>query len=342
MARSPHAVAACLAALAALLGCSGDQEAPQAGGGLASPGSGLAAPAQVDCTMRLAFTATDANVPGGRAPVWGEAADASRGPVLFAAPLNVNTDGTSRSYSVDDPGGESFALNRICNAMAGFCQGMSRAARQTRFARLREARDRNWPADLLSETRLSPDVIPRRADGRVCPEVEVAGRRFLVSSTALFDPRVSDGCSMARYVDALSVPALVLQRGPNGFTNRGVRVGDAVVAWRTGLDAPVYAVVGDTGPPDRLGEGSIALNGQLLRRTGEPVNYDQVVRDYVVPRAHVLVFPGSRDASQPRVTAGRVAEAARDRFTAWGGGSETAAFARLRTCAAALDGHPGQ
>ena len=292
--------------------------------------------------MQLAFTATDANVPGGRAPVWGETPDVSRGPVLFAAPLNVNTDGTSRSYSVDDPGGESFALNRICNAMAGFCKGMSRTARQTRFDRLLEARERNWPADLLAETRLSPNVIPRRADGRVCPEIEVGERRYLVSSTALHDTQVPDQCSIARYVDALSVPALVLQSGPNGFTSRGVRVGDAVVAWRRGLDAPVYAVVGDTGPADRLGEGSIALNGQLLRRTGEPVNYDQVVRDYVVPRAHVLVFPGSRDASRPRITVGRVAEAARDSFTMWGGGSETAAFARLRTCAAALDGSPVQ
>lgn len=302
----------------------------------------MTASVQADCTMKLAFTAIDANVPGGRAPVWGKTPDTSRGPVLFAAPLNVNTDGTSRSYFVDDPGGEDFALNRICNAMAGFCQGMSRANRQTRFARLRKARERDWPADLLSETLFSLDVIPRRADGRVCSELEMAGRRFLVPSTALLNPWVSDECSSVRYIDALSVPTLVLQRGPNGLTSRGVRVGDEIVAWRPGLDAPVYAVVGDTGPPDRLGEGSIALNGQLLRRTGEPVNYDQVVRNYVVPRTHVLVFPGSHDASQPRITVERVAEGARDRFTAWGGGSETAAFARLRTCAAALDGRPGQ
>lgn len=290
-----------------------------------------------DCGMREAFIAADANTPGGRAPVWGPAEDPARGPAMFAAPLNVNTDGTRRSYSVDDPAGRSFAFNNVCNAMAGYCRGLSPAAREARFALLRQARDQGWPPDLLPQTQLSSNVVPRAADGRVCPELEVGGRRYLVSATALADPRAGGACAIDRYVDALTVPALVLQGGTNGFTRRGVRVGDAVVAWRPGLAAPVYAVAGDTGPAERLGEGSIALNGALLGRVGEPSNYLQVRAEYVVPRAYVLVFPGTRDATRPRVTADRIEASAREAFSAWGGGSEARAFARLRTCAAAID-----
>ncbi|WP_230167589.1 hypothetical protein [Roseomonas sp. CECT 9278] len=287
--------------------------------------------------MRLAFTATDANTATGREPVWGQSQNPAAGPLIFGARLNVNTDGTRRSYSVDDPGGRIFALNNVCNAMAGYCQGLSASALAERFRVLRQARDEGWPANLLAQSRLSASVIPRRSDGRVCPEIEQGGRRYLVSSTALADPRAGDTCSIDRYVDALAVPALVLQGGSNGFTQRGVRVGDAVVAWRPGLTAPVFAVAGDTGPTDRLGEGSIALNGALLRRTGEPANYLQVRSEYVVPRAHVLVFPGTRDSARPRITRDRVEAAARDAFVSWGGGSEARAFARLQGCVAAME-----
>ena len=297
----------------------------------------VAAPSTA-CAMRQVFTATDTNVAGGRSPVWGADADPARGAVLFAAPLNVNTDGTRRSYSVDDPGGRSFALNNICNAMAGYCSGLGAAALQARFDQLRQARAQDWNAPLVAGTRLSASVIPRRPDGRVCPEVEAGGRRYLVSSTALFDRRIGDPCRIERYVDALTVPALVLQGGTNGFTRRDIRVGDAVVAWRPGLAGPVYAVAGDTGPNDRLGEGSIALNAALLGLTGEPTNYRQVRRDYVVPKAYVLIFPATRDAANPRITAERVSEAARAAFTAWGGGSEAGAMERMRACAGALDG----
>jgi len=336
--RTPSTVATfSILAASTLLGCTEPVTAPQAS---LPPPTVAPVPAAGPgaCDMRQAFVATDTNTAGGRAPVWGPAADPARGPAFFAAPLNVNTDGTRRSYSVDDPAGRAFALNNVCNAMAGFCRGLDAAALEARFDQLREARDRDWPAGLLAGTRLSPSVVPRRPDGRVCPEIQLAGRRYLVSSTALFDRQVADACRIERYVDALAVPALVLQGGTNGFTERGVRVGDAVVAWRPGLASPVYAVAGDTGPSDRLGEGSIALNGALLGRTGEPTNYRQVRAEYVVPKAYVLIFPGTRDAARPRITADRVDVAAREAFSTWGGGSEAGGMARLQACAAALDG----
>ena len=93
-------------------------------------------------------------------------------------------------------------------------------------------------------------------------------------------------------------------------------------------------MVGDSAPADRIAEGSIALNGALLGREGEPANYKEAVRRYAVPRATLLVFPATRDAERPRITAERVEDAARAAFLAWGGGSDDKATARLRACAA--------
>jgi hypothetical protein len=38
----------------------------------------------------------------------------------------------------------------------------------------------------------------------------------------------------------------------------------------------VFVVVGDTGPAEEIGEGSAALNGALLGRSGEPANYLEI------------------------------------------------------------------
>lgn len=101
-----------------------------------------------------------------------------------------------------------------------------------------------------------------------------------------------------------------------------------------GASQPVYAVVGDTGPATELGEGSIALNGKLLGKTSAPVSYLEVRgkgefkgRAWTVPRAIVIVFPGTRDKSDPLMTPDRIDEAAKKRFDDWGG------IERMKSCA---------
>ena len=79
-----------------------------------------------------------------------------------------------------------------------------------------------------------------------------------------------------------------------------------VVAMVPGGIEPVFGVVGDKGPANQLGEASIAMNGKLLGKTNEPINYDEVRgrgrfagKAWTVPRAWVLVFPRSRDEDNP-------------------------------------------
>ena len=286
-----------------------------------------------ECGLSEAFRQPDANASGGYTSVW---ADAQGSALFFVEKLNANTDGTKRSYSVEDFWGRTRAVNNLCNAMSDACSELTRDQLRQRRLLTQQARQEGWPADLLQQTRISPSIIAFR-NGRPCPEVD----GFLVSATALYDKDVSDVCDLKRYVDSLVTPATVLPKRqdrqvPTGFEKHGAQVGDLVVAMAPGATTPVYAVVGDLGPARELGEGSLALNGKLLGKTAPPANYREVRgqdeyrgRGWVVPRALVLIFPGTRDAARPFMTPDRIDPAAAAAFASWGG------IERLKACASA-------
>jgi hypothetical protein len=283
-----------------------------------------------ECGMSRAFVHPDGNAPGGQTAVWSDSAATA---LLFIEALNVNTDGTRRSYSVDDFWGERIALNNLCNAMNDTCAELANPDLRERRLLTQKAHAAGWPSDLLKHTRISADIIAFK-DGKPCPDVD----GFLVSATALHKPKINDGCDISNYVDALTVPALVLPRNPKvgvtGFAERDNKVGDLAVVVRSGDTTPVFAVVGDLGPHSQLGEASVALNGRLLGKTGPPKNYDEVRgrgefkgQGWVVPRAIVLLFPKTRDADDPFMTTARIDEMAKRRFDEWGG------LGRLTRCA---------
>jgi hypothetical protein len=260
--------------------------------------------------------------------VWSDSLNKS---LLFIERLNVNTDGTRRSYNVDDFWGQRNTLNNVCNAMRDGCAGLGSEELRNRRLLTQRAASLDWPAELLSQTKISSDIIPFR-NNKPCPAV--AG--FLVSATSLAKPGSTDPCDINNYVDALTVPAIVIPKGSSSeFALRNAAVGDLVVTMTPNSEVPVFAVVGDTGPVNQLGEGSIALNGKLLGKTAPPVNYDEVRgrgnfvgRAWTVNRAVVLIFPGTRDRANPFMTTTRIDEAASRRFEEWGGRM------RLKACAA--------
>lgn len=279
------------------------------------------------CEMALAFHQKDGNAPGGRTPVWSGAASGQAPPsLLFIEKLNVNTDGTRRSYRVADFWGEHDALNNLCNAMTDGCAGLGPQALRQRRLLTQQAREQGWPRELTASTRLSPQIIPFRA-GKPCPEVD----GFLVSATALHRPGQGDACDIARYVDALDTSAIVLPKSalkgqPSEFVRRNARVGDLVVTLRPERLEPVFAVVGDTGPSDQLGEGSVALNGRLLGKTRAPANYLELRgkppfqgQAWTVPPVAVLVFPGTGNPAEPFMTQARIDREAARLFERWGG-----------------------
>ena len=278
-----------------------------------------------ECHMTQAFMQPDGNAKRGVTAVWSDQESSS---LFFIESLNVNTDGTRRSYSVEDFWGEQRALNNLCNAMSDGCAGLSKDALKTRRIVTQQAHADGWPAAQLRQTKISPAIIPFK-DDKPCPLVD----GFLVSATALHKPRITDVCDISNYVDALTTPALVIPKSPSEFAKRA-KVGDLVVTMVPGAHQPVFAVVGDAGPARELGEGSIALNGKLLGRTSLPTNYREVRgkgefkgRGWTVPRAIVLIFPGTRDVGNPFMTPERIDEAAKRRFDTWGG------VERLEACA---------
>lgn len=277
----------------------------------------------VDCGMAEAFRQKDGNARNGVTPVW---ATPDNSALLFVEKLNVNTDGTRRSYAVDDFWGETRALNNLCNAMSDACAGLSKEGLRQRRLLTQQAQADGWPAAALKQTRIASSIIPFR-DGKPCPRVD----GFLVSATALRKPGASDPCDIGNYADALTTPALVIPRNPSaqtlsGFAARHAKVGDLAVAMLPGSGNPVYAVVGDTGPAGELGEGSIALNGRLLGKTAPPANYREVRglppfagKAWTVARAAVLIFPATRDGGDPYLTPARIDPAAARLFADWGG-----------------------
>ena len=281
--------------------------------------------AQVSCEMKLAFWQRDKSVASGKTAVL-----ESRGgtALFFQDRLNVNTDGTRRSYSVADFWGEKTAVNNLCNAMSDACAGLDNAGLAARRQLTQKVASQGWPADGFKQTHISPNIIPLK-DGKPCPEID----GYLVSATALTKAKVTDVCDLASYVDALHVPAVVIPKTSTDFGAHRAEIGDLAVAMLPDQAEPVFAVVGDTGPVDELGEGSLALNGKLLGKS-EPVNYREVrgkapftSKDaWMTPPTAVLIFPGTRDDNDPYLTVDRITAAARPLFETWGG------VGRMKAC----------
>jgi hypothetical protein len=135
---------------------------------------------------------------------------------------------------------------------------------------------------------------------------------FYVSATALAD-RTRSVNDPLRYIDASKIPYIVLP----GFLARqlGARPGDFSVVLNQRNDRISYAIFGDTGGSDRIGEGSMALAENLEIRSDARLGGTRGGVLY-------LVFPGSGDG-RPRTTEEINAEGEK-LFQAWGGSFQLA------------------
>ncbi|MBZ5699673.1 MAG: glycoside hydrolase family 75 protein [Acidobacteriia bacterium] len=106
---------------------------------------------------------------------------------------------------------------------------------------------------------------------------------YYVSATALSD-RTKPVNDPARYVDASKIPFIVL---PGGLARQlGARPGDFAAVFNLQNGKNTYAIFGDVGPFDRIGEGSMALAENLGIRSS--------ARNGGARRGILyLVFPGS-------------------------------------------------
>ena len=268
--------------------------------------------------------------------------------IFFTADLDVNTDGAARSYHPDDPRGQRLALNNIANAITKIfnakgepfnCEPRSGAC-FTRFIDVFEAsRDAGYQREGHPHFETT-GIIPWHRDANLGRDVpctiktgEFAG--YFVSQTALIVNTGADVCDQNRYLDALSMNAIVLPRGTK-WKSQGVVTdhGDlvAVVDAETGRIA--FGIVGDSGPAKAIGEGTVALAASLGEVSISPTANFRDIKALKRSRVSTVIFP-TRDV--PHMTANHFSQADIDRL----GAEALVSFGgpdRLRACAA----HPSE
>jgi hypothetical protein len=136
---------------------------------------------------------------------------------------------------------------------------------------------------------------------------------YYVSATALSD-RSKPYNDPTRYVDASKIPYIVL---PGSFARQiGARPGDFAVVLNQRNAKSSYAIFGDVGPSDRIGEGSVALAENLGIRSD--------ARNGGTRRGILyLVFPGSGNG-RPR-TIEEINAEAQKLLESWGGNPQLTA-----------------
>jgi hypothetical protein len=224
--------------------------------------------------------------------------------ILFQTNLRVNTDGSPLSYHPQDPRGKDQALNNVCNAIAvrkgkskenlclksfGEAIGVFEKWRDTNYQTIPQGYKITWE-----------NVLPAiKENGKSVPCVFKAGnyKSYFGSLTALKNDLTGDKgeCAISNQVNPMTVPALVLLGGKNVVEDFGAKVGDLLVAYNPHTQIATSAIIGDTGPEDNLGEGSVYLNMKLLNKSVSPTNKAETF-ELSIENSKILVaiIPGSR------------------------------------------------
>lgn len=244
--------------------------------------------------------------------------NADRKIILFQTTLRVNTDGSPNSYHPQDPRGEKNAINTICNAVAVRREGSDANLCKTEFSVaikvFEQWRDNNWIVPKGYKITWNNVLPATTKDGRCVPCVFKNGdyKGYFSSFTALTNglPEGQHGeCEIANQINPLQVPALVLVGGTNPVKDFGARVGDLVVAFNPANSETAFAVIGDTGPTDNLGEGSVALNLKLRGETKQPRNRAETNRLNIEGQGVLIaIIPATSSYKKMPFTAENIAE----------------------------------
>ena len=227
-----------------------------------------------------------------------------RSVILFQTNLRVNTDGSPLSYHLQDLRGRNKALNNICNAIVVRRINSEKNLCFTAFGEAIHAfeqyRDSNfqtvpsglrivWNKVLATTTTQNGSDIP-------CTFRSGEFKGYFGSLTALTNGLTTNKgeCDVNNQVNPMTVPALVLAGGPHPVKEFGAKVGDLLLAFNPKTQLFTSAIIGDTGPPDNLGEGSVSLNKKLLGATTPPTNKLETFRLSIADtKVLIAIIPGS-------------------------------------------------
>lgn len=230
----------------------------------------------------------------------------SKNIILFQTNLRVNTDGSPLSYHPQDLLGQDKALNNICNAIA-VRKGTSKT--NLCISNFSEAikifgkfRDSGFVAIPQGYRITWKNVLATTQDGKPCVFQSGEFKGYFGSLTALNNGLANDKgeCEVNNQINSITVPALVLVGGKNVVKDFGANVGDLLIAYNPKTQLFSSAIIGDTGPADNLGEGSIFLNMKLLGTTDIPSNKKETYKLSIEDQVLIAIIPTSKVfASKP-------------------------------------------
>ena len=204
--------------------------------------------------------------------------------VAFSSQMQVNTDGAPDSYHPDNIG-----ITHICNGVSIGFGGKPCVWKPDCLTEFNQAKGQGFTGDpkICFFAMVAKDGKPA-VQGQGDPKPG-----FYVSTTALKNPGKNVDKPEGQ-LDSNTVPFIVIPGKWNKkFHNIGL--GDVAVVYRKSNAKTEFAVIGDAGPGNKLGEGSVALHQTLgndpfivksgVRRAGKGIGSRDVM---------YVIFPGSR------------------------------------------------
>jgi hypothetical protein len=268
--------------------------------------------------------------------------------LYYRANMDVNTDGTAKSYHPMDPEGKTKAFNNIGNMITVAwnasgkkitCDGGNAANRKgpcfTEFLNaFIGARNNQYNPNKFPKIE-TEGIIPWRLDSELgwkmpCTNEEDSFKGFFISQTSVnINPQLGI-CDQNRYVDSLTINAVVYPKKTIWKSQGIVTDGSDLVVTRNRANGQIeFAIHGDKGPKNKIGEGSIALTSALLKKNvSSDATYSQI-SNFVVPSVDYIVFPANdvvKHYKGSKIDQSKINEYGAKVFKEWGG------LERLDTC----------
>lgn len=270
-------------------------------------------PAQCRTLQRDVFVQTNDNGTQERKPILltanSTAADNPNKIIFFETSMRVNTDGAPNSYHPQDLTGSVKAINNICNGIS--VRKINRNGTTTkvkcsearRIFGLYQAND--WIVPSGYRISWQNVLAARTENGKIFPCIFRTGdfTGYLGSLTGTnngLTGAAAGECDANNQLDQRFIPAFVLPGGTNALTRLGAKSGDLMLVYNPLNNAMSAAIIGDTGPAQKLGEGSVGLNKILLGKTELPKTYREALSfDTGEKVMLVAIIPNSKNYSPP-------------------------------------------